>query len=169
MKLCTIDPGFHTGYYISTIDNMRCTMKYVTSGTINTTAEYTVQKISDITEQLKKRTKKHIINIVLIEGVEFRQGNLTSHTSHVRGNVHELAYLIGAILNTLYSSCRYIEIVKPQDWKGNMPKNVLTYRVERALESMPGWKKKRTSQHERDAIGIALAYMDMLTIKRAKK
>jgi Holliday junction resolvasome RuvABC endonuclease subunit len=148
---------------------MKKTIKYITSGTINTTAEYTVQKISDITEQIEKKTKKHAIDIVLIEGVEFRQGNLTSHTSHVRGNVHELAYLIGAIFNTLYSPCRYIEIVKPQDWKGNMPKNVLTYRVERALENMPGWKEKRTSQHERDAIGITLAYMDMLTIKKVKK
>jgi Holliday junction resolvasome RuvABC endonuclease subunit len=144
-------------------------MKYITSGTINTTAEYTVQKISDITEQIEKKTKKHAIDIVLIEGVEFRQGNLTSHTSHVRGNVHELAYLIGAIFYVLYSPYRYIEIVKPQDWKGNMPKNVLTYRVERALKNMSGWKEKRTSQHERDAIGIALAYMDMLTIKKVKK
>jgi Holliday junction resolvasome RuvABC endonuclease subunit len=93
---------------------------------------------------------------VVIEGVEFWGDSERSTIAAKKGDLIRLAFLVGALGEAVYALCdRKAIIVKPTEWKGTMPKDVMEKRVRRALRT-------RFKKHEYDGVAIGLRIMGKL-------
>jgi Holliday junction resolvasome RuvABC endonuclease subunit len=74
----------------------------------------------------------------------------------VRGDVHKIAYQCGVISAVIYGMAHVQANLLPvRDWKGQMPKSVVTRRIKKRLGSTACAKFGNTT-HEWDAIGMGL-------------
>ena len=154
-RLLSLDPGNNTGYAL--FINSCCTEFY---GTIRCPKK--IKELENI-EQIFYMSKK--LNGILrqykpltcyIEGVTVWADSLKSITSAVRGNLIKLAYLIGSYSHTCELNGVAVRIVTPQEWKGQMSKEVVAKRVYRAVHlTFP-------NDHITDAVGIGLYALGQL-------
>jgi hypothetical protein len=96
-------------------------------------------------------------SFAFIEGVSIYQASLKSLTSASRGDLTRLAMMVGYYETLLLMQCVTVTIVPPQDWKGQLPDDVIKKRVERVLPSA-----KKINIHQYCAIGIGLSLQGRL-------
>ena len=103
------------------------------------------------------------VNIVLvqIESSNLWEANAISHAASVKGDLFKLAYLTGGFGHILSTSPResIIDFIAPFEWKGQMTKRAVITRIKRRLPNL-----KNLKDHEADAIGMGLAFQNLLMI-----
>ena len=160
INVLTIDPGVHsTGWaYWQCIDRpaKKGQKPFVTG------VEHTPQKASveSCCERLCTWLMAYIdamdVRHVVIEFPELWTSSGMSMASGSTGALFKLTYLVGGLGSVVRTKCgNYPILVKPKEWKGQMPKDVVLRRIKRALGIEP-------RDHEADAIGIGLAIQEQL-------
>lgn len=101
-----------------------------------------------VADELSKVVNLNADLHVVIEMPELWEGDVRSYASTSSGSLFKLAVLCGFLGRTFQGS--RITFVSPQQWKGQLPKDVVMRRVLKKT----GLKKVR--DHECDAIGLGL-------------
>ena len=87
---------------------------------------------------------------VFIEGVEFWSGSAVSMASASRGDLSQLAYIVGVMASVAIHHCNTVEIISPKDWKGQLSYTVLR----KHLSEHFGIETK--NEHNSASIGMGL-------------
>lgn len=160
-NVTTVDPGYRTGL-----------AHWVNSYYPNTYLLYTLkkdsvlEKIYDISLQWEKYLQDVKPSLVIIEGVCFWNSSIISQVSTIKGDIFNLAYLIGSLITKakdkgikvklVYAIDTKINNVVYKGWKGQLDNKALQKRITR----INGVKKY--PQHIREAVGIGFAEMGIL-------
>lgn len=75
----------------------------------------------------------------------------TSVTSAARGDLFKLAALCGAFAVLLWENGTRVKFISPQEWKGQLPKDVVQQRLEKR------WGITGIPNHALDAVGMGVA------------
>jgi hypothetical protein len=89
-------------------------------------------------------------NVVVLEMGELWAGSEVSVTSGKRGDLLKLVFLIGVLSEVCHKNDYRVVLVTPNEWKGNLPKEVVAARCEAQFGFTVG-------NHEQDAIGMGLS------------
>ena len=83
--------------------------------------------------------------------LEFTQmfGGAVSQAAARRGNLFQLTFLTGLLAAEAFRCGAVVELIKPQEWKGQMDKRTVNARIKRAIG-------ETYKNHEADAVGIGL-------------
>lgn len=100
---------------------------------------------------------------IIIESPEVWGNSAKSMASSASGGLNKLSMLIGAIVNEIFvpylSNCiEDIFLIPPQNWKGQLPKEVVRKRIALAYKD----KSLRFKNHTEDAVGMGLSAMGRL-------
>ena len=130
----------------------QCHKKY--SKTIESTLNYMDFTFREILEDTKKyfTTKKinFSSNKAILEGVHFREDSKGLQSAR-RGDVFNLAYLVGIYFNILNSLNIDTKIILASQWKGTLDKNATRTRV----HAING--RYYLNDHITDAVGMGLS------------
>jgi hypothetical protein len=88
----------------------------------------------------------------VIEYPNFMQGS-GGRMVAASGDLVKLSVLTGMMVNVGCRQCRNVRLVSPNEWKGQLPKDVCQSRI---IKAMPGMGMEKISNHAYDAIGIGL-------------
>ena len=154
-RILGIDPGDNTGWAF-----FKNGSDSVITGTIRIPAKMKklvhADQIWFLSSRLNQILRTHKPLVCYIEGVTIWTGSLKSITSASRGNLIKLAYLVGSYMNMCNLNGVGVRIVTPQEWKGQMSKDVVARRVYRVMQ------KTFDNSHITDAVGIGLHALDKL-------
>jgi hypothetical protein len=141
----TIDPGIHTAVAIWYSDT-----KYPAElFTVN--EKGIIQNARKAFRECMELISNPNLYKTFIEGVRVYGSSAKSVTSATRGDLQELAYRVGA-LNALFSSeTGSVEIIQPNEWKGQLDDRALRLRIKRATGIRPN------NPHEAATVGMGLA------------
>ena len=148
MMKCTLDPGLMgTGYAI-----WDCQWRFQKAGIIKCSHEHKdedwVERAEDIRFQLRRVVLQNNVNSGWLEYPAYfasAGGQMVAG----RGDLLKLTFLTGI----LYTTFEDAYLVPVNQWKGQLPKDVVEKRVRKIL----GKKIADYSSHAIDAIGIGLA------------
>lgn len=97
--------------------------------------------------------------LVVAEFPRLYTSQSVSLASGTRGDLFKLSYIVGALdtFLALQTADRYdpIKLISPQEWKGQLPKEVVLRRLEKLT-------KVKYRDHEGDAVGMGFACMGIL-------
>jgi hypothetical protein len=94
---------------------------------------------------------------VVFEMPELWSKSVKSQASAASGNLFKLVYLVGGLGHVVHMSCISLPVlVNPSVWKGQLPKDVMQRRIQRAFDL------SKLGEHEADAIGMGLAAQGLL-------
>lgn len=101
-------------------------------------------------------------DVLVLEGQVVFSSSAKSMASATRGDLFLLAHQVGAMIGAYYAWCELehreprFEIVQPVAWKGQLTKGATATRLEEWLPAK--WKgiMNGMSEHEVDALGLAL-------------
>jgi len=134
----SIDPGIHTAIaYWKGSDLMELTT-------------HKVETVEDAFILITNSFSKRRICACYVEGVEVYTGSAKSLASASRGNLSQLAYMVGSIMsacNTLGIIC---QVISPRKWKAQ-----LTYKMLRNILSK-NFNIEVLNNHQASAVGIGL-------------
>ena len=92
---------------------------------------------------------------MVFEFPELFSGNAKSQASAGRGDLFKLTYLLGGLADRAREYTGRLPILMtPQEWKGQLPKDIVIKRIEKAFG--PEYASQ-INDHEGDAIGMGLA------------
>jgi hypothetical protein len=91
------------------------------------------------------------IHLAYIEAVEYWEGNMTSRTAAVRGDLALLSYLLGVYFAVCQSNNIEVRLMSARAWKGNLDKDATVERVKR-INGMT-----YTSEHITDAVAFGFS------------
>lgn len=95
--------------------------------------------------------------IVVIEMPSAWSGSAISMSSVASGDLFKLTYLVGGLGQVVIDcGCRLPVLIKPAEWKGQLPKNVVIKRIRARIPRL------KPSDHEADAIGMGLSAQGLL-------
>ena len=97
----------------------------------------------------------------LIEYPEFYTGRVGISCASTGGLI-KLAYLVGYISSALVKVGYRVELITPNDWKGNIPKHISTNRIQSII-------KYPVDSHLADAVGLILHHNNNGIVKNAKQ
>ncbi len=113
-------------------------------------------------ENCRKRIEPEVTLDIFIEFPQVWAGSARSHTSSTRGHIPMLCGLAGILGYALGGSslCRKVTYLTPNEWKGQLPKEVVQQRIasleaERKI-TLGSAPSQKFSSHSLDAVGIAL-------------
>jgi hypothetical protein len=151
--LLTVDPGMHTGWAMWDGTLMPVVDAFhVGNKTVNRD-EDKLAWLWNAFEDLITKTKP---KLVIIEGVEYWQGNFKSDVSARNQDLVKLSYLAGGYgLICTKKKIPWAFVPAPK-WKGQMNKEATMLRVRRATG------QTYVGSHRTDAVGIGLSFMGVL-------
>lgn len=156
MRVITIDPSTHsTGVAFWRVDGFTSHPRPVKpTATALLTSREKDWKVStvDIVEQFRRLMMEKRVDqktcLVYCEQPAYQQGN---HHTAATGGLVKMAHFCG-VLSSVVLDFRYVGI---NEWKGNLPKDLVTQRIQEYYGSCPelwqSWKKDIW-----DAVGIGL-------------
>jgi hypothetical protein len=75
------------------------------------------------------------------------------HAAATKGDINKLCCLVGLFSGEIWAYGGRIDTVKVNTWKGQLPKDEVQHRIERAL---PGIEVLKPNSHSWDAVGLGL-------------
>lgn len=98
-------------------------------------------------------------NLVVIELPELWAGSATSLASASSDALFKLTYLVGGFGEVIrrFPNSRLPLLIKAQDWKGQLPKEVVINRIKAVFTDL-----EKIRDHEGDAIGMGVAAQGLL-------
>lgn len=149
-----IDPGLEGTGWATFVNN-----SYEDSGVIHSGLQWQ-QKVNIITNCVKNIAHTHDVLDITCEWPGLWSGSAVSQASAAKGDLFKLAYLIGSIAKMWDDrNGRPLRLISPQEWKGQLPKEVVMRRVHVLLPNV------KLSNHMADAIGMGLAAQGLLGAK----
>ena len=148
MNKMSVDPGLNTAYAIWDED-----IELIDTGVFRIrSGKYTSEKkLCDLWRSFNAITRKSKITECCIEGVQVWMGSTRSVTAASTGKLMLLSYLVGGYCHICHLEGISFRIINPTEWKGQMSKEVVKRRVERALG------QNFDNEHIVDAIGLGLS------------
>lgn len=150
---CTVDPGYGgTGWAVFQSDQLQPVGSGVVTETGNTNSDLSnlTGRASRLSQDLVSAVTAHgEIDKAFIEWPRLWAGSGKSFASAASGGLFKLTFLVGQMAHAFLP--RTVDLIAPQDWKGQMPKKVVIARIRLALGE--GFEPEN---HEADAIGIGL-------------
>jgi len=122
-------------------DEFHCSRKFLT---IAQRISFMSKKFDDVLTVLQPKR-------VILEMVEFWEGSDKSRISAVRGDIFNLALLIGAYMSTALRHDATVDLLSAREWKGQLTKEATAYRV----HCING--KFYRSEHITDAVGMGFS------------
>jgi hypothetical protein len=98
----------------------------------------------------------------IIEGVSHWAGSTVSNAYLAKGSLVQSAYLIGSYFSILRNHGFYVQILTPQEWKGQLPKEEMVRRIQLVVPNIPDG----LDEHDYDAFGIGFSAVGMLDHRR---
>jgi Holliday junction resolvasome RuvABC endonuclease subunit len=155
LKLLTIDPGLnnHTGYAITerdkNIPSITGVIKLVRVHLLDWMEQsYAIARQLARTVKISSPSLFNRIDLAIIEIPEM-WGSSKSYAATANDNLFKLMFLCGHLHYVLKIQGIDVQLVKAKTWKGQMPKSVVSARIERAIGL-------EFPDHIADAVGIAL-------------
>jgi Holliday junction resolvasome RuvABC endonuclease subunit len=109
-------------------------------------------KIDKIANEVDAFLDDNPCNIGIVEFPEFWKGSKRSLASAHTGSLVKLCVLTGVLYEVIQRYSYETLFVKPREWKGNLPKDVVDLRIYEAIG-------KRYKNHVSDAVGIGLNHI----------
>lgn len=159
----TIDPGLQgTGYAIwfpMEDDKTPLEGLLIANGVLKETKGEQINRMILLATELTSKISEHLINAdIYIEKPQLWTSNSVSMASGSEGDLFALAMLIGVMIGILQiSGYTNIKLFTANDWKGQMSKSAVLFRILRRMPAMAGLR-----DHEADAIGMGLALNGIL-------
>ena len=152
----TIDPGFNTGVAIWK------KKKLIELALIKDVKDVNIKRdigcrVNYMKDKLYEFLDIYNPQLVIVEGVYLFGDAPRSKAASRRGDLFKLAYITGAYTAIAGNYTDLVLIQEAREWKGQLPDAVVKARV---TEFFPQYTER--TQHELDALGIGLNYMDML-------
>lgn len=110
------------------------------------------RKVNLYMKQITRILQNHKVTDVVIEEVGFFTGS-KGYAATKSGSTFKLARFIGSLETTLEHINIRHSLVKPIQWKGQLPKHITIKRIQ---ELLPDLDISDKNDHEYDAIGIGL-------------
>lgn len=148
----TIDPGDNTGwaYWDNSLNPVVGSFSYdkTLKGKPLQIQNLAAMFETMLTNEFYRKGLK--IEQVVIEEVSIWEKSLTSMASAKRGDLFKLAMVIGAYIDRCGAFYLPVKLVKPNDWKGQLP----DYAVARRVQQITG--NEYANPHIYSAVGIGL-------------
>lgn len=155
-----IDPGFNLGWAIVAETSVGRwaggTVKAPRSG-------LTLERINQATKELRESLEEWVyafpknVKMAYVEEPEFF-ANAGGYRTAARGDLSKLTLMAGAIVGMLGIMSCPVTLVKPRDWKGQLPKEIVDERLAKFLKLKPTQLRQRIpTSHERDAYAMILS------------
>lgn len=144
--MMSVDPGLNTGIVhwigncVADVKSLRASKKTVDP----------ISRLVSIWDQFEEALASLKPALVLIEDQWFAETSIVSLTSAKRGNLKLLTWITGGMVQLVTQYDFSIRMIRPIDWKGNLPDNVVQSRVELILG------RKFPDIHTYCAVGIGL-------------
>jgi hypothetical protein len=152
---CSIDPGLNTAIAIwkgkNLIDKIEFSLK---DKGLTIERKLYLMKIT-----LNAKICKYLREIIIvhIESVQLWGGSALSYTAGVRGDLFDLAYLIGMYFEYFQSKDKNVYLTPASAWKGQVSYTALNFRVRKIMnfDLLTNY-----SDHIINAIGLGLYIQD---------
>lgn len=148
-----IDPGFNTGLIIWGVNNFKHhTLKN------NDTKETLLFRVHNLIDQLDEFVAFNAVSFVVLEYQSYWQGSVRSDISAKTGKLLDLTLLTGHYCQYFHSIGIPIELVQPNQWKGQLNDNTVKARIKKitGIDNLP-------NSHVRDAFGMSLYKMGVFS------
>lgn len=152
VKLMAFDPGLDgTGWALFG------GKEYMRSGVLRPKGETWTDKVHWLVANLSEVMEDNYASAFVLEYPGYWAGNVKSVAAVNSGALLKLAFVCGAIYTLTKTEVLGLSVyvISPQDWKGNMPKELVMARIKAKLG-------KTFRDHEADAVGMCLAARGML-------
>jgi Holliday junction resolvasome RuvABC endonuclease subunit len=161
----TIDPGFHTGWALFR-ESGRKRVTFIPTmfhecGVLHADKDTKIpfpMRVAAIMKGLASLQDSFDINMMIIESQQVYRGSAQSMASATSGDLIELAQLTGAIWWLFAQTGTATHIFTPQQWKGQLPKNVVEMRVAKHFPDT------YFPNHALDAVGMGISFMNGMKI-----
>jgi len=143
-----IDPGLSGTGWVVMIRNRAGKITVLGCEVINPKGKTIEEKTKHIVGELAAQVEKYLVDEIYVEFPAFF-GSFGGQTTAKSGALVKLSGLVGAIMFALEA-----KPVKVNDWKGQLPKDIVIKRIKRVLPNVE--TKFKVKSHGWDAIGIGL-------------
>lgn len=109
------------------------------------------------------RENGHTVDLVVIEEVQVWSGSLNSMAAATRGDLFKLSMVIGTYLCKCGQMNIPVKLVKPNEWKGQLPDDAVARRVNQITGN------EYPNPHIYSAVGIGLNEMDIFKTMGVKR
>ena len=144
----TVDPGYHTGWATWAKEGILKPKMFGTIVNLHRENDW-ADRMNTMAAAFDAIVRGQQVKTVCLEFVALWELSMKSRTSAVKGDTFRLAYLIGGYGKVAHDNHCNLILIQPDQWKGNMDKNVLSLRVKRATGHI-------YEDHVCDAVGIGL-------------
>lgn len=149
-----VDPGYHTGWALFSDEDQIIPIK---TGIINCPVKIkgTIERIKYMQECFYDLIVAEAPNDLIIEGVVLHTGSAKSTMAAGKGDLFNLAYLVGAYVCNAFLEHINVKIVTVNEWKGSLSKQAVHARIKKVTG-------QKYPEHIADAVGIGLAEINQL-------
>jgi hypothetical protein len=121
-----------------------------------------IERAGHVSQTMAKAAEIYRITLAVLEEPQYMD-SASGQRSARRGDLFKLVFCAGMTAGALREVGVVVRLLKIGTWKGQLPKKIVDERIARALKiSVPRLNQLYVTSHERDAVGMGLAFAGRL-------